>query len=168
MDVMCCLWSHVSNGFPTYHLKEIFGNKMENRTENIDVPLWKSRVYSCTASWRSSILFPMVQMEESEKAQIVRDTRAPQVGQIHVDYGDGCLATHWDTRTSRQLMTFQWQQRSSCLHYMGLNCPGVQGISNSHRVRSQQDRPVKDCWTPVKDMARSVLNGELLGLGWYP
>lgn len=78
------------------------------------------------------------------------------------------VATHWDTRMSRQLKKFQWQQRSSCLHCTELNCPRVQGSSNSHWVRSQQGRPAKACWTPIKHMAQNVLNSETLGLGWDP
>lgn len=48
---ICCLWSYVSDEFPIQHLKGIIGNRVENRTKNINVPLWKSRVCSHPASW---------------------------------------------------------------------------------------------------------------------
>lgn len=63
-------------------------------------------------------------------------------------------------------MEFQRQKRNSCLHCTELSCPRVQGSSNSHWAGSQQDKPAEDYWTPIKQMARNVLNCELLGLGW--
>lgn len=72
---------------------------------------------------------------------------------------------HWDESAAGE-MEFQWQQRSSGLHCTELNFPREQRSSNLHWVCSQQDRPAKDCWAAIKDMAQNVLNCELLGLGW--
>lgn len=50
-----------------------------------------------------------MQLEEREKTWVVRDMRAPQIGQTHVDYtGGGGLATHQDTGMSGQLMKWRF------------------------------------------------------------
>jgi len=169
------LWSHVSDEFPIQHPKGIIGNRMEGRTENIYVPLWKVRVCSHPASWweHRSLIRTMVWLEEREDMDDKRYEGSS-------DWTDPRGLWRWRRTGNSSGHRNEWainemevwcQQRSACSHCTELNCPRVQGSLKEqiHRggcwVPSQWDRPAKGCWTLIKHLAQKVPELQIVGAG---